>query len=94
MLTRLNLLDSLGQEYSSALAICLWLYNESPLVSVELFAKFAVLSGQQPGLGKEVIVLWRSFEHIHQAEAKQILPREYMYSGEVTNLLKEMQPNE
>ena len=94
MLTRLNLLNTLGQEYSPTLAICLWFYNESPLISVELFAQFAVLSRQQPGLGKKVVVLWCSFEHIHQAESQQILPGEYMYSREVANLLKELQSNE
>ena len=94
MLARLDLLDALSQEDAPALAVCLWFYYESSLLSVELFAKFAVLGGQQPGLWKEVVVLRRSFEHVHQAETEQILPGKDMDTRKVADLLKEMKPDE
>lgn len=45
MFTCLYLLYTLGQEDSSTLAICFGFDYESTLISVELFAKFTVLSG-------------------------------------------------
>lgn len=80
----------LGQKYSPPLAICFWLDDKSSFLVVKLLAKFAELGRQQPCFGEEVIMLGCSAVHIHEAEPKEIFPREHVNAREMAHLLVQL----
>jgi hypothetical protein len=90
VLACLYLFYLLGQKDASALAVRLWLHDECLLLANELLPQLAVLCGEQPGLGKEVVVLWGTFVHVHEAEPEKVLAGENVNAGEVADLLEEV----
>ena len=72
MLPVLDLIYLLGQKNSSSLAICFRFHYKSFVFSDKLLSELTVLRWKQPSFWEEVIMIWSSSVHIHEAEAKQI----------------------
>lgn len=65
-----NIPINLYDLYTSALTTGFWLHDECfgfPLL--ELCLKVAILCGEQPGSGEEIISIWELLKHFHEITA-------------------------
>lgn len=84
MLPRRNVLQPASQEDPFALRERFRLDDVGAAfpfgLALEVEAELAVLAGQHPGEGEEVVVLWKLLLHLHEPLSKEVLPGEDVHS--------------